>query len=221
MVRNKLLQLIGITSAAFMLLATTSASAAIVELDFEGAGDFSRLLNFYNQGFDSAGNQGVDYGIAFGTGAFTAVAAADGSSGFTNLPSGNTLLYFDGSASWLNVAMGFSQAFSFMYSSAQAAEIVIYDGLAGTGNILASLSIESQFDRNCAGDSYFCTWDLAAVSFDGLARSVSFAQATDWSIFDNLRFGTSANTPTQPIPAPASLILLASGLLLTRYSKKK
>ncbi|EJI85369.1 hypothetical protein AEST_17080 [Alishewanella aestuarii B11] len=206
---------------AGMTLFSYSASASIVELDFEGAGDFSNLLNFYNGGFDSAGNQGVNHGISFGSGAFTAVAADDGSSGFTNLPSGQTLLFFEGPASWLNFEAGFTDAFALHYSSAQVGQIMIFDGLAGTGNLLASLNISNQFDRLCAGDSYFCTWDFASISFSGIARSVSFAQATEWSAFDNLRFGVSSSQPGAPVPAPATLLLLASGLLLARQTRRQ
>lgn len=211
-------------TAAFGLILSISsclAVAAPIELDFEGAGNESQLLDFYNLGTDSAGNSGASHGVGFSNSALALIAAADGSSGFSNVPSGATVLFFDSSAAWLNIAAGFSGGFSLYFSSALDAVINLYDGENGSGNLVASLNINNQFDRDCAGDSLFCSWSLASVLFEGTVRSIDFSAASQWAAFDNLTLGVSAMDEV-PSPAPAAffaMLLIASRLLAGRQHR--
>ncbi len=196
-------------AALGLLLSISSftAVAAPIELDFEGAGNESQLLDFYNMGTDSAGNSGSNYGVGFSGSALSLIAAEDGSSGFSNVPSGSTVLFFDNSIAWLNVAAGFSGGFSLYFSSALDAVINLYDGENGGGNLVATLNISNQFDRDCAGDSLYCSWSLASVLFDGTARSIDFSATSNWAAFDNLTLGVAAIDEV-PSPAPAALFAM-------------
>jgi len=199
------------TGAAGLLLCITSfpTLAAPIELDFEGAANESQLLEFYNGGQDSQGNSGNNFGVRFAAGALALVAAADGSGGFSNVPSGSTVLFFDSFSAWLNIAEGFSGGFSFYYSSALDAVIHLYSGENGSGDLLASVNIHHQFDRDCAGDSLFCSWSQAQVLFAGTARSIDFSATRDWAAFDNLTLGIAAPVAGQvPSPAPAAIMAL-------------
>jgi hypothetical protein len=192
-----------------LLLSFTSciSVAAPIDLDFEGAGNESQLLDFYNLGTDSSGNSGNNYGIGFSSSALALIAAADGSSGFSNVPSGDTVLFFDSSVAWLNIAAGFSGGFSLYFSSALDAMINLYDGENGSGNVIASLNITNQFDRDCAGDSLFCSWTFASVLFEGTVRSIDFSATSQWAAFDNLTLGIAA-VDEVPSPAPAALFAI-------------
>jgi|GEM_PF-1196367 len=194
-------------ATALSLLLSISSFAAVaapIELDFEGAGNESQLLDFYNLGTDSQGNSGDNHGVGFSSSALALIAAADGSSGFSNVPSGSTVLFFDNSTAWLNIAAGFSGGFSLYFSSALDAVINLYDGENGSGNLVASFNISNQFDRDCAGDSLFCSWSLASVLFEGTVRSIDFSAASQWAAFDNLTLGLAA-VDEVPSPAPAAL----------------
>lgn len=191
----------------FLSLSSCICAAAPIALDFEGAGNESQLLDFYNLGTDSYGNSGNNYGVGFSGSALALIAAADGSSGFSNVPSGDTVLFFDNPVAWLNIATGFSGGFSLYFSSALDAMINLYDGENGSGNLIASLNIANQFDRDCAGDSLFCSWSLASVLFEGTVRSIDFSATSQWAAFDNLTLGVAAADEV-PSPAPAALFTM-------------
>lgn len=199
-------------------LSSFTAVAAPIELNFEGAGNESQLLDFYNMGTDSAGNSGSNYGVGFSGSALSLIAAEDDSSGFSNVPSGSTVLFFADSAAWLNIAAGFSGGFSLYYSSALEAVINLYDGENGSGNLIASLNISNQFDRDCAGDSLFCSWSLASVLFDGTVHSIDFSAANNWAAFDNLTLGVAA---VEEIPSPAPAALFAMLLIVWRIQVRR
>jgi hypothetical protein len=190
-----------ITVAA--LLAVPSANAAIITLDFEGIGDYAAVGNFYNGGL------GVNYGVEFVGNALGIVAGEAGGGGnFTNAPSMPTILFWlDGPSTIMNVAAGFTDGFATYYSSIdQPGSIGIYDGLNGTGNLLATLNLTALGSQ--AGGIYD-TWSLAGTSFAGTAYSAVFAGTANYIGFDNVTFGSN-------IPAPGSLALLAAAGCATR-----
>lgn len=197
-------------------LSSCISVAAPIELDFEGAGNESQLLDFYNLGTDSFGNSGDNHGVSFSNSALALIAAADGSSGFSNVPSGDTVLYFDSSVAWLNIAAGFNGGFSLYFSSALDAVIHLYDGENGSGNLIVSLNINNQFDRDCAGDSLFCSWSFASVLFEGTARSIDFSATSQWAAFDNLTLGLAA---VDEVPTPATTALFAIMFIAWRFQR--
>ena len=185
------------------LIAAPSANAAIITLDFEGIGNSNPIGNFYNGGL------GVNYGVEFVGNALGIVAAEAGGGGnFTNAPSMPTIMFWlDGPATMMNVAAGFTDGFATYYSSiAEPGSIGIYDGLNGTGNLLATLNLAALGSQ--AGGIYD-TWSLAGTSFAGTAHSAVFAGTANYIGFDNVTFGSN-------IPAPGALALLGVASLVSR-----
>ncbi|RLD43060.1 MAG: hypothetical protein DRI89_05620 [Bacteroidetes bacterium] len=110
----------------------TSSSPYIV-LDFEGLGNNDPIMDFYNGGLSGKGNSGVNYGIEFGTALGKIDADAGGNGNFANEPSPSTIMFFLSSDQvYLNVAAGFTTAFSLYYSGGCDASYEVYDGLNGT-----------------------------------------------------------------------------------------
>ncbi|WP_374580533.1 PEP-CTERM sorting domain-containing protein [Pseudoduganella sp.] len=203
--------------------ACATAGAAPIVLTFEGVGNSANVLEFYNGGTDSVGNSGTNYGISFSR-ASLGIIDADAPGGTGNIgnePSPSTVLFFlSGNAATMNVAAGFSTGFSFYYTSSRAGFVNVYDGLDGTGNLLASLSLAAN-TGNCAGDpnGSFCQFDPVGVAFAGIARSVDFGGAADFIAFDNVTLGTS--NPTQDVPEPGTLAMFGLGLAgLARLRRK-
>ncbi|MYN02646.1 PEP-CTERM sorting domain-containing protein [Pseudoduganella sp. DS3] len=193
--------------------ACATASAAPITLTFEGVGDRASVLEFYNGGSDSAGHAGSNYGISFSRASLGIIDAdAGGTGNIGNEPSPSTVLFFlSGSAATMNVAAGFDTGFSFYYTSARAGFIRVYEGLNGTGKLLASLALNAN-TGNCAGDPNggFCQFDPVGVAFAGIARSVDFGGSADYIAFDNVTLG--ASTPAQDVPEPGTLALVGLGL---------
>jgi len=197
-----------------LLLASAArvAEAATIVLDFEGVGDLAAVNDFYNGGTDSAGNSGSNFGISFSENSLGLIDSdAGGFGNFANEPSPDTILFFlGGGAATMNVAAGFSTSFSFYYTSVNDPGIVtVYDGLNGTGNVLATLNLP-YLGGACFGDPYGtnCNWSTVGVTFNGTARSVDFGGAADHIGFDNITLGSMAS-----VPIPPAAWLLGSALV--------
>lgn len=205
------------------MLALPSAQAAPVVLTFEGATDLASVNNFYNGGVDSAGASGTNYGINFSETSLALVDSdAGGSGNFANEPSPSTILFFlSGGAATMNVAAGFDTGFSFFYSANEAGFVNVYDGLNGSGNILATLSLAPNIS-GCVGDpsGSFCSWTAMGVAFAGTARSVDFGGAADLIGFDDITLGASVPGGTVPEPGTLGLLGLA-GLGFAAMRRKK
>ena len=149
---------------------------------------------------------------AFG---FGLIDADDGGSGnIANVPSGNTVLTFGNSISpIMNYAAGFTTGFSFFYSSLKPAVTVsVYDGLNGTGHLLGSLNLVSQYKGNsCVGDptGAFCNWTAVGMSFNGVAKSVHFGNGAIQTMFDDVTLGSA--TPGAAVPEPATWAMMIIG----------
>ncbi len=161
-------------------------------LTFQGLVNLENILDYYAGGIGSEGSgPGPNYGMTFSDNALAVISEEAGGTGnFTNNPSGDTTMGFvAGDTATLNVPDGFQVGFSFYYSAAfNAGEVIVYDGINATGNILATLSLpitpptgQTPFD--------FDNWQAVGVEFDGTARSVDFGGATDGIGFDNITVG--------------------------------
>jgi len=196
--------------AATSLFVSFSASASIISLDFEGVGNLNPVGNFYN------GGAGTNYGVEF-SGATLGLVNTDagGTGDFANEPSPKTVMFFlDANKAILNFAAGFDTGFSFFYSSSTAASVNVYDGLNGTGNILATLALASQGFDNCTGElsGKYCNFTAVGVEFGGIAKSIDFGGTAGQIGFDNITFGT--DTPVvSAVPVPAAAWLFGSALL--------
>lgn len=196
------------------LLSAAPAFSAPVTLDFEGVHNFGSVNDFYNGGFDIPANlagttpaSGVNYGIHFGGDVLGVTNAGLGPNeqAFTNLPTASaTVISVVGPDAAMNVASGFAGTVSFYYSSTAAADIMVYDGLNGTGNVLATYSLLNNAQSNGCTDSAFCNWSLASFNFSGVAQSIQFASAAGVAGFDNVSVSA--------VPLPAAAWLLLSGL---------
>jgi hypothetical protein len=199
----------GVVALAF---ATTTAApaAAISVLTFEGIGNLQPVGNFYN------GGGGGSLGITMSPNTLAIVDLdAGGTGNFGGEPSPSTVMFFlTGDAAIMNALGGFDTGFSFYYSSInQSGSLQVFDGLDGTGNLLASLILPLT-PSNGAPDPTGAYSPLVpiGVAFDGVARSVSFAGVQDQIAFDDVTFGSAGpGLLRAAVPVPGSLLLLLAG----------
>ncbi len=197
-------------AAAVATAIAAPASASVVVLDFEGVGNYNPVGNYY----------APDY--IFSDTTLALVDADDGGDGnFANEPSSNTIMFFlDSNDSILDVTNGFTTGFSFFYSSSTAASVTVYDGLGGTGNVLATLQLDAQFSDNCSGDptGAFCNWTAVGVNFAGTAYSIDFGGTANQTGFDDITFGSA--TPGG-VPEPATWAMLITGFGLVGFAARR
>jgi PEP-CTERM motif len=217
--------------AGLAAIATSLAAPAwadVVSLNFEGINatypttDYAHILDFYNGGMSSAGTSGTNYGVSFGSNAL-AICLNNTSTNGSNCsntsrgglgdPSSQLggLFFLDGTETFLNFAAGFDTGFSFNYVSVSfSGSVSVYDGLNGTGNLLATLDLAPNAG-SCPGYSApFCPFSAAGVAFSGTARSISFAGVANQIVFDDITFG-SVNPGPGGVPEPASWAMMLGG----------
>jgi hypothetical protein len=209
--------------AAAFLAAPAAANAQV--MTFEGLQDLEEILEFYNGGTGSLGSSGTNLGVSFSPGALAIIDADDGGSGnFENNPSGRTVAFFlEGGALTMNVMSGFTTGFSFFYSANGAGLVNVWSGLDGTGILLASLNLESQWNEDCPpyepgrGGAY-CNWTAIGVNFAGTAMSVDFGGTADRIGFDDI---TLRSAIPGVIPEPMTMILLGTGLVAVAAVRRR
>jgi hypothetical protein len=186
--------------AMIAILSTTNSQAENIVLDFEGVGDLAPVSDFYNSATDGASNLGINKGVHFSNDAYGIIdldVNMDLFHGnFANEPSASTVLIFrEGGSATMNVETGFDSSFSVFYSSSRPSTIKIFDGLDGTGNQLASMTLVANHkNQNCTPDIFgdFCHWDSVGATFKGIAKSVVFDGPREYTYYDNIAFGKSA-----------------------------
>ena len=197
-------------AAAALMTAALPASAEVIILTFEGIQNNAAVGNFY------AGGGGTNYGITFGPAASALIdSEAGGNGNFANEPSESTVMYFsEGKSVVMNKSSGFSDGFSFYYSSAREVVAFVYDGVNASGNMLGYVHLFAQRgDNNCVGDpgGDFCNWTGAGVSFAGTARSIDFRGTAGYIILDNIALGSAI--PVVPEASTFAMLLAGLGLL--------
>lgn len=213
--------------SATLALVGASASAAVITLDFEGvaptypSSNDTLVQDFYNGGTSSSGTSGTNYGVAFSDNALAVclntqtTSCSNGSRGGEGNPNSQlgALFFLTGSETFMNVAAGFDTGFSFFYSAInQGGSVSVFDGLNGTGNLLASISLGTT-SSNCTGyGASFCPFVASGIAFSGIAKSVSFGGVADQVAFDDVTFGSVTPDPGV-VPLPAGLPLLGAGLM--------
>jgi hypothetical protein len=220
---SKLIAIATVSSAA-CFLAVGKAEAVI--LDFEGVGDNNQVLNFYN------GGAGGNLGISFDNNARASVDKDAGGTGrFANEPSPSTVLDAAGTGTKMNVAGGFVDTLSFFYTAGttnQTGSVKIYDGLDGTGNVLAFLDLPltptGSGDPTGGSLGGFNTFLPKSLSFSGIGRSVFFGitsnqpNTANQVLFDDISLNTTDSTA---VPEPFTVIgTLVGGTAAFRMRKK-
>lgn len=214
---------------------TITPAAAVTVLTFEGLADFESVGGFYNGQQANGGigsGPGPNFGITFSSNALALIDAdAGGSGNFGGEPSPSTGLFFlEGAAATLNMAAGFDTGFSFYYAAINVpGSIQVWDGLDGTGNLLATLDLPVT-PHTGAPDPTGNYSPLVAigVAFNGIARSVDFGGTVNQIVFDDITLGsvTPGNDTRVPlgddtrVPLPGSLILLAGGALVATLVRR-
>jgi hypothetical protein len=211
---------------AILLGFSLVASAGTVTLNLQGLQNLEPVSNYFNGGLGGNGSgPGPSDGIVFSSNSLAIISGLQGGSGnFQSNPSAGPIAFFlSGGADTMDVAAGFTNGFSFYYSSSEAGSVDVYSGLDGTGTLLASVPLVAQFDTGCSADASttFCTWSPVGVTFSGTAESVNFGGVADEVGFDSITLGasnpgasdTGGTTPNAATPEPGSFVLFGSGLL--------
>jgi len=187
-----------------------SAPAAPIVLTFEGLRDLEPIQNYYNGGLGGNGSgPGPNFGITFSGNALAVIDRdAGGSGNFGGEPSPSTIAFFltGGGALTMNVPAGFTTGFSFFYSAIrQSGSIRVFDGLNGTGTLLATLALPlTPFNGAPDPTGQFSPFLPIGVAFAGTARSVDFGGTANQIGFDDITLG-SVNPGVTAIPEPATL----------------
>lgn len=204
-----------ITKEQIEALGQNNSSRAII-LNFEGLGDQDPINNFYDGGLSGQGYIGPDYNIQFSTNALSIIDSdAGGSGNFANEPTPNTILFFLTGQPFMNVPSGFTTGFSCFYTSVTyAGSVTIYDGLNGTGNILATANFPATGTNNAGGDptGAFNIWQIISVPFTGVAKSVLFGGVQNQIGFDDITFGSL--DPGVQTPVTNWALFIGIGLIL-------
>ncbi len=207
--------------ATAVVLATGSANAT-VSLDFEGVNatypsGFSFVQNFYNGGTSSVGTSGTNFGVAFSANAqaicLNTIGVTCSNTSRGGLAPGSekgALFFLGGGATFMNVAAGFDTGFSFNYVAINnPGSVSVFDGLDGTGTLLATLALPTTPSGPCVGfNAGFCPFVPIGVGFLGTAKSVAFAGVADQIVFDDVTFGSI----TPGVPEPETYALMLAGL---------
>ncbi len=143
-----------IAAAVATICAVGSAQADVVVLNFEGINatypsGFANINGYYNGGTSSDGTSGANYGVEFTSNALAiclntpgVVCSNTSRGGVAPGSELGGLFWLDGPATYMNYAAGFEEGFSFNYAAPNTpGSVSVYDGLNGTGNLLATLDL--------------------------------------------------------------------------------
>lgn len=221
-------------AGAAMVALPAAANAAVISLNFEGVNatypsGAAQILGFYNGGTSSDSTSGTNYGIGFSDNALAiclnsqAVTCSNTSRGGVGDPNSQKggLFFLTGTETFMNVAAGFNTGFSFNYVSlSQPGSVSVYDGLNGTGNLLATINL-SPNAGSCPGyNAGFCPFSGIGVTFAGTAKSVSFAGVANQIVFDDVTFGSS-KPGNGGVPEPAAWAMMLAGFGLVGSAMRR
>ncbi len=210
-------------------------ATGISVLDFEGVNatypsGFAFVESFYNGGTSSDGTTGTNFGVDFSSNAQAiclntpGVICSNTSRGGLGDPNSQLggLFFLSGAETFMNLESGFDTGFSFFYSAiGQTGSVSVFDGLNGTGNLLATLNLG--LTSSTCGPEFsagFCPFVPIGIGFDGIAKSVSFAGVANQIVFDDITFGSIIpDPPTETVPEPSEILGLGTVAALGFVSK--
>jgi hypothetical protein len=197
------------------LCVATAARAQTDVLNFAGLQTGEAVENYYNGGYGSKGSgPGTNYGITFSSNGI--VCGAYPNCNLDQIPGGSGaggLIFLTGNSAIMDVAAGFTNGFSFYYSAPYyTGEVDVWSGLDGSGTLLATLSLALTPAGGGSCQGPYCPFSAVGVTFAGTAESVSFAGTENYIAFADITLG-SQDAGGGPVPEPASLSLLAAGLM--------
>jgi hypothetical protein len=191
------MKLIPILAAAASIFAASSASAALVTLNFEDIPNTVSVIGDFPIG-------SFDNSVVF------ANDAGDNKAMIVNTVTAPSSVFNAGAGG------GFLDSLSLAYFNVSGSNgtVSIWSGLNGGGTQLASLTLG---DNSASADVQLLnTWTLASTNFTGLAQSIVFSGNDGYIAYDNVTVNA--------VPLPAALLLFpmgAAGLGLTARRKRK
>jgi hypothetical protein len=217
---GKAMKFVGLSSATILaasLLASQHAEANVITLTFAGlnGNGAEAVENYYNGGTGSLGSgPGPNYGISFTPNGIVCNPTPYGTCNTAGLPAGSQALYFlSGSAATMDVPAGFTTGFSFEYTApfTTGTFVNVWSGLDDSGTLLATIVLPEtppSSGPGCFGQP-FCPYEVAGITFAGVAMSADFGGATDAVAFSDITLGSA--TPGIPEPAAWTLMLMGFG----------
>jgi hypothetical protein len=175
---------IGVQNTATLTIARSDQSSL---LNFEGVDNLNEVGDFYGaRGIRFSGNA---LGIIGVCPILESESPDEFGGNFAHQPSGITALtYAEGNAILLEAMEGFDAQLAFSYASPfREHSISIYDGLGGTGNLLASATLSP----TPAGElpNAYSEFAFVTIPFSGIARSVTFGNFANKIVIDDILLG--------------------------------
>jgi len=164
---------------------------------FGGLKNLEFIQQYYNGGTGSLGSgPGRDFQLEFTANAQAIISAAKGGSGnFIGNPGGYPVMFFGtGTGIVMNADAGVSTALWFSYSALQSGTATIYDGLNGTGNVLASVTLPP---NNVGCNSYkMCVWTPVSFPLKTPVASIRFSGVANYLAISAIHFAQKIATST-------------------------
>ena len=198
----------GVLAVVFAL--GVSGALASSTMNYQGMGYLEPIQDYYNGGFAGFGSgPGPNFGVIWGD---DSLALPNGpGSNVENEPFGwtSSMIFLSGPGDIMNVPGGFTTGFAFYYAAPYfSGSVDVYDGLDGTGNLLASLALSIN-GSYCDGILPYTCWTQVGVAFGGTAMSANFTGTANYIAFSGVTIGSNV----VGTPEPGTMMRFGSGVI--------